>query len=89
MANAHRFGRPRMTTSRPNQKMVQAATSVGRFMSSKIGNEQKMIPFTCLIVPITFSAIESKIITESIRLEMGIMSVNDYFFYQNPTFSMF
>jgi hypothetical protein len=84
MANAHRPGRPRVTTLRQDQKIVQAATSAGRLMLSNstklIRIEQKMIPFTCLIVLTTFSAIEPKIINESIRLEMGNIIINDYFF---------
>ncbi len=83
MANAHHPGRPRVTTLRQDQKIVQAATSAGLFMLSKstksIKNEPKMIPFICLIVPTTFSAIKPKIKTESIRLEMGITIVNHYF----------
>ena len=83
MANAHRLGRPRGIKTRQDQKIVQTAISAGRSMLSystkSFGNEQKMILFTCLIVPTTFSTIETKIITEPIRLEMGITIVNHYF----------
>jgi hypothetical protein len=58
MANAHRSGRPRVTTSRPDQKIAQAVTAAGRLtlfkLTKSIGNEQKMIPFTCLIAPTNF-----------------------------------
>jgi hypothetical protein len=89
MANAHRSGRPRVTTSRPDQKIAQAVTAAGRLtlfkLTKSIGNEQKMIAFTCSRVTTTFSVIESKIITEPMKLETGNIIINNYFFYQNST----